>query len=104
MRERYLLPALFVVLSGAAGEEEPRLRPKLWCIYGLLTATLLFNLVTISSFAPTLWLNLIVQHSPYAPHIAALKGLSLLAAAINVTVMVWLTLLLQARSGGRSGA
>jgi hypothetical protein len=94
MRERYLLPALFFVLSGAAGEEEPRLRPKLWCIYGLLTATLLFNLVTISSFAPTLWLNLVVQQPPYAPHIAALKGLSLLAAAVNVGVMVWLTLLL----------
>jgi len=63
----------------------------LWWIYSILTATFLFNLVTIASFNPAWWTNLVAAPAD-TPLVVVLKGLSLVAALINTLVLAWLVL------------
>lgn len=98
--ERYMLSTLPFVLLAAAGWDgrpEGSLAPRpiglgnpgLWWAYGALSLTFLFNLVTIASFAPTLWINLVVPQ-PATLLVRVLKGLSLVAAAANTVALAWL--------------
>lgn len=80
VRERYLFPVLAFLLLAVAT------RPRLWGAYALLSATGLFNLLTVAS---PFGFNLIAATAD-TPPIVLLKGLSLLAAAINLGVLGWL--------------
>jgi hypothetical protein len=90
MRERYLFPVFPFLLLAAAGWPENPPRPTLLWLYLLLTATWLFNLVTIASFAPAWWTNLVAWQPPYPAHIAVLKGASVLVAAFHTLIFIWL--------------
>ena len=94
MHERYLLPALPLLLWCVSSSHDATVRRQLWWCYGLLTVTFFYNVVTVGSFAPQLWGNLIALSPPYARHIVLLKAIAVAAAAINVAVLVWLTRLL----------
>jgi|SRR5688572_15564119 len=100
IHERYLFPALPLLLLCAAISDQPIVRRQLWCCYGLLTFTFCYNIVTVASFAPRLWTNLVALAPPYSAHIAVLKVLALIVAAINVAVLLWLgrVFLLQCRA------
>lgn len=94
MHERYLLPALPLVLLAAAGWGGEQTHHRLWWVYGLLTLTFYFNLVTVASFAPQWWTNIAAQHPPYPLFIAILKGGALMVSAVHVLIFGWLTLCL----------
>jgi Gpi18-like mannosyltransferase len=94
MHERYLLPALPLVLWCAVRTRDAGVRRQLWWCYGLLTFMFFYNVVTVGSFAPRLWTNLFALSPPYAAHILVMRAFALVAAAINVGVLVWLTGLL----------
>ncbi len=100
VHERYLFPTLAFLLLGAAqsraapvASETPR-HPiaqgrSLWWAYGVLSVTFLFNLVTVAPFTPALGTNLIAAPVD-SMRTLILKGLSVLAAAINTVVLAWL--------------
>lgn len=92
VHERYLFPTLAFLLLAASGSPEfdaiIRRRTVLW-VYGLLSATFLFNLITIAPFTPLLGTNLVAA-SVDSTRTLILKGVSLLAAALNTGVSVWL--------------
>lgn len=62
---------------------------NIWWIYGILTLTISFNLVTILPFSPVLGTSIVVQDAGSIWWVG-LKGLSLLAAGVNVAVLGWL--------------
>jgi hypothetical protein len=101
MHERYLFPALPLLLLCAETSDHPVVRRQLWCCYGLLTFTFCYNIVTVASFAPRLWTNLLALSPPYPAHIAVLKVVALMVAALNVAVLLWLgrVFLLHSRRG-----
>jgi Gpi18-like mannosyltransferase len=84
IRERYLFPVLPLLLWGAGQQ-----RRLLW-FYLILTATWLFNLVTIASFAPELWTNLVAWPRPYPTHIALLKTIAWVVSAVHLAIYFWL--------------
>jgi Gpi18-like mannosyltransferase len=95
MRERYMFPALALLLLGAA-ERAGGPRPTagaassaLWWAFGALSLTFLFNLVTIAPFTPALGTNLVAAPAD-ALITVTLKRLALIAAGINLTVLIWL--------------
>lgn len=82
--ERFLFPALgFLLLAAADRAGSSR---RLWYAYALLSLTFLFNLISVASFAPELWTNIIAVQPPYSGLIATLKTLALGAAATNLAV------------------
>ncbi|HZQ06701.1 MAG TPA: hypothetical protein VFD70_08985 [Anaerolineae bacterium] len=85
IHERYMFPVLAFIALAAISD------PRLWLVYGLLSATFFFNLVTIAPFSPILGTNLITMDVT-SPWIAFLKAVALLAAAINLLVLGWLVL------------
>jgi Gpi18-like mannosyltransferase len=85
MRERYLFPVLPLLLWSANQQ-----RRLLW-LYLILTITWLFNLVTIASFAPEFWTNLVAWERPYPTHIAILKGIASVVSAIHLLIFGWLS-------------
>jgi len=87
IHERYMFPALpFLALACAA-------RPRLWIAYAVLSATFFFNLITVAPFTSALGINLIAVEVA-STKVLILKMLSLAAAALNLAVLCWLTLLL----------
>lgn len=84
IRERYLFPVLPLLLWGAGRE-----RRHLW-FYLLLTVTWLFNLVTIASFAPELWTNLVAWQRPYPTSIAVLKTIAWIVSAVHLVIYLGL--------------
>jgi hypothetical protein len=97
MHERYLFPALAFSLLAAARGETPTGDVRggwvSWAAYGLFSATLLFNLVTIASPAPGLWGDL-TREQTSGGLVAVLRVLSLVVAAANVAGLVALLVLL----------
>ncbi|MFL5732825.1 MAG: hypothetical protein ACJ78Q_06455, partial [Chloroflexia bacterium] len=60
-----------------------------WLIYGVLSLTYLFNLVTVAPFTPALGTNLVAAPAADAPRLL-LQDLSLFAAALNLAILAWL--------------
>jgi hypothetical protein len=96
IHERFLFPsvALLALASAAAARESS---PRLGWAYAALSATFLFNLVTIAPFTPV-WGGNLVALQAQTPIAQALKALALLAAAVNLLVMVALSIALLRRS------
>ena len=95
MRERYLVPVVALLLLVAAQQTARRTRGArghlgTWWDYGLISLSLLFNVVTIGSFAPSLFTN-VVAAEPESARILVLKGISLVVAAANLVVLARLT-------------
>jgi Gpi18-like mannosyltransferase len=88
IHERYLFPA--IALSLLAAVNDPRLR----LVYGLLSLTFLFNLITIAPFTSALGSNLVAAPID-SPLVLALKILSLGMAALNVLILITLMLRLK---------
>lgn len=82
--ERFLFPSLAFVLLAAVRREHSAY--VLRSVYALLSFNLLFNLMTITSFAPTLWTNLVAMQPPHSGLILTLKALALAVAAANILV------------------
>jgi len=93
MRERYLFPVLPLLLWAANQR-----RSLLW-LYLLLSATWLFNLVTIASFALAVWTNLIAWERPYPALINILKTVASFVSAIHLAIFVYLSWLLDKTAG-----
>lgn len=91
MRERYLFPILPLLLWAVSQQ-----RTLLW-LYLILTATWLFNLVTIASFAPQWWINLVAWQPPYPAHIGRLKDIAWLVSAVHLMTLFWLVWFLAKR-------
>lgn len=89
MRERYLFPILPLLLW-AAGQR----RRLLW-LYLILTATWFFNLVTIASFAPDLWTNLVAWQPPYPSRIRLLKDVAWIVSGVHLIIFGRLVCILQ---------
>lgn len=87
VHERYLFPTLALLALASISQ------PRLWFMYGLLTLTFLYNLITIAPFTPLLGSNLIAWQDPASivpPWAALLQGLSLGAAGLNILALAWL--------------
>lgn len=80
--ERYAFAVLPLLLLGAIGVDG--LSPELSRLYAVVSFTLLFNLITIGSFVPSLIPN--VAASSEGDRVAFLKGAALAAAAVAVVV------------------
>ncbi len=93
VHERYLFPALPFLLLAAAQSDGSAGQRGLWWAFAALSATFLFNLVTIASPLPSLWVNLIAPQ-PATPLVEALRALTLVAAAVNLAVLVGLVVAL----------
>ncbi|MFZ0546300.1 MAG: hypothetical protein WAM60_12725 [Candidatus Promineifilaceae bacterium] len=92
IHERYLFPVLPLLLWAASQR-----RRLLW-LYLILTVTWFFNLVTIASFAPDLWTNLVAWKRPYPLHIELLKDAAWVVSAVHLTIFIWLSHFLIAKS------
>jgi hypothetical protein len=90
IRERYLFPVLPLLLWAA------NYRPGLLRLYVLLTVSWLFNLVTIASFAPQWWTNLVAWERPYPLRISLLKTAAWVVSAVHLAVFFRLSLILAA--------
>jgi Gpi18-like mannosyltransferase len=101
MHERHAYPALAFLAWGAAeytlqhkgGETGGHVlrggHVTVWWIYGLLTLTILFNVVTIVPFSSALMTSLVVEDVDSVQWVI-LKGMSLVVAAINIAILLWL--------------
>jgi len=99
MHERHVFPALAFLAWGAAEwmeaqrgtiDSRPVLHGSLnipW-IYGLLTLTTMFNLVTIVPFSNALSTSILLEDNSVRWMI--LKGTSYVVAGLNVAILVWL--------------
>ena len=102
IHERYLFPVLpFLLLAAIRGEGQAGRgwNRGLVLVYGLLSLTFLFNLVTIAPPPGTLGINL-VEAGAETGFLAALKGLALVTAGVHLGVMLWLVWLI-ARGAAR---
>ncbi len=96
IHERYLFPVLvFLLLAAIRGEGQAARgwNRRLVLVYGLLSVTFLFNLVTIAPPPGTLGINL-VEVGAETGFVAALKGLALVVAGVHLGVMLWLAWLM----------
>ena len=90
VHERYMFPALAFLLMASVQSK------RMWLAYGVLSATFLFNLVTVSPFTSLLGTNLVATE-PATFEDRVLKVLALLCAAVNLGALVWLTSMLGTR-------
>jgi hypothetical protein len=98
MHERHLFPTLGMLLMCATwrwtcGDKGVRGR-WLWWAYGLLTLTLLFNLVTIAPPPGMPLGNLVaaIHADAEDPLVQMLQALSLVASVCNIAVLVGLVI------------
>ncbi|HEV8486368.1 MAG TPA: hypothetical protein VGV87_22680 [Blastocatellia bacterium] len=101
MHERYMYATLPFILLGAAGQTtllrampsssqaSCSERNRLWLVYGALSLTFLFNLITIAPFTQALGTNLVAA-SEDSVFVVIMKVLSVLVAAINLIILIWL--------------
>lgn len=101
MHERHAYPTLAFLAWGAAermaeqGNDETDRRVihgshvHIWWIYGLLTLTSLFNMITIVPFGDLLNTSLVVEEVNSSRWVI-LKGISLVVAGVNIALLVWL--------------
>jgi Gpi18-like mannosyltransferase len=101
MHERHVFAALAFLLMAAAqytgdGTVAPVWRRGLWWAYGLLSATFLFNLLTISPFTSLLGGNLVADllAGDESTRVLALRWVSVAAALLNIGLLAWLVLTL----------
>lgn len=97
IHERYMFPVLAFLLMSTAehqftGLEAISWRRHLRWVYGVLSLTFLFNLVTIAVPTPILGTSLVTIQPPYTVGESVLKGLALLAAVVNMLALAWLIL------------
>ncbi len=101
MHERHAYPALAFLAWGAAeetanrrsdvqdGRVEPARNISTWWIYGVLTLTMLYNIITILPFSDALGPSIVVQ-DVHSPRWVILKRISFVAAALNIVLLLWL--------------
>ncbi|MCA1553733.1 MAG: hypothetical protein LC737_05080, partial [Chloroflexi bacterium] len=95
IHERFMFPVLALLALASATT------PRLWIVYGVLSATFFFNLVTIAPFTDLLGINLVAAEV-LSFKVALLKFLSVLTAAVNMCALLALTYTLGATAFSRS--
>ncbi len=84
IHERYMFSTLALLLVAMG------LDSRLWIAFAILSATFFFNLITIAPFTPRLGINLVAVE-PTTIKIIVLKIFSLIAAALNLIILLWMT-------------